>query len=74
MKHPILTKLANCIIMEQSKFELDIERIRVGQEPRPQKKIYAALDSRLKRVVASYNFDSVNDYLLNIAANVKLNC
>jgi hypothetical protein len=74
MKHPTLTKLANCILREQSKFELDIERIRVGQEPRPQKKRYATLDSRLKRVVASYKFESVNDYLANIAANVKLNC
>ena len=74
MKHPTLTKLANCILREQSHFELDIERIRVGQEPKPQKKIYATLDSRLKRVVASYKFESVNDYLANIAANVKLNC
>ena len=74
MKHPTLTKLANCIMREQSKFELDIERIRVGQEPKPQKKIYATIDLRLKRVVASYKFESVNDYLANIAANVKLNC
>ena len=74
MKHPTLTKLADCILREQSHFELDIERIRVGQEPKPQKKIYATLDSRLKRVVVSYNFESVNDYLANIAANVKLNC
>ena len=74
LKHPTLPKLANCILREQSKFELDIERIRVGQEPRPQKKIYANLDSRLKRVVASYKLESVNDYLVNVAANVKLNC
>jgi len=35
---------------------MDIERIRVGQEPQPEKKIDAALDSRLKQIVASYNF------------------
>jgi hypothetical protein len=74
IKHPTLTKLANCILREQTKFELDIERIRVGQEPKPKKKIYGALDSRLKRIVASYNFECVNDYLARIAANVKLNC
>ena len=74
MKHPTLTKLASCILREKSNFELDIERIRVGQESKPQKKIYTTLDSRLKRVVASYKFETVNDYLGNIAANVKLNC
>jgi hypothetical protein len=74
IKHPTLTKLAKCILREQSKFELDIERIRVGQEPKPKKKIYANLDSRLKRVVASYDFQCVNDYLARVAANVKLNC
>ena len=52
---------------------MDIERIRMGQEPKPQKKIYAALDSRLKRIVASYNFGSVGDYLARVAANMKLN-
>lgn len=51
---------------------MDIERIRVGQEPKPKKKIYATLDSRLKRIVASYNFESVNDYLARVAANVNL--
>jgi hypothetical protein len=74
IKHPTLTKLAKCILREQTKFELDIERIRVGQEPKPKKKIYATLDARLKRIVATYKFDSVNDYLARIAANVKLNC
>jgi hypothetical protein len=50
---------------------MDIERIRVEQEPQPKKKIYATLDSRLKQIVASYNFDSVNDYLARVAANVN---
>ncbi len=46
---------------------------RVDQQPKPKKKIYATLDSRLKRVTASYNFKYVNDYLARVAANVKLN-
>jgi hypothetical protein len=53
---------------------MDIERIWVGQEAKPQKKIHATLDSRLKRIAASYNFESVNDYLARVATNVKLNC
>ncbi|CAF1527946.1 unnamed protein product [Adineta ricciae] len=65
---------ANCILREQSKFEIDIEIIRVGQEPKPKKKIYATLDSRLKRIIATYNFESINDYLGRVAVNVKLNC
>ena len=48
INHPTVTKLAKCILREQTKFEMDIERIRVGQEPKPKKKIYATLDSRLK--------------------------
>ncbi|CAF4165667.1 unnamed protein product [Rotaria sordida] len=71
MKHPTITKLAKCILREQANFEMDIERIRVGQQPKPKKKIYAALDSRLKRIVASYNFESVGDYLARVAANVE---
>ena len=73
VKHPTVTKLAQCIIREQSKFELDIERIRVGQEPKPKRKIYANLDARLKRVVATYDIEIINDYLSRVAANVKLN-
>jgi hypothetical protein len=74
IKHPTITKLAQCIIREQTKFQLDIERIKVGQQPRVQKKVYATLDARLKRITASYNFESVDDYLARVAANVKLNC
>ncbi|CAF3920813.1 unnamed protein product [Rotaria sp. Silwood1] len=73
MKHPTITKLAKCILREQANFEMDIERILVGQQPKPKKKTYATLDSRLKRIVASYNFESVGDYLARVAANVKLN-
>jgi hypothetical protein len=33
IKHTTVTKLAKCIIREQTKLEMDIEQIRVGQEP-----------------------------------------
>ncbi len=52
---------------------MDIERIRVGQQPKPKRKIYATLDARLKRIADTYDFNSVNDYWARIAANVKLN-
>jgi hypothetical protein len=52
---------------------MDIERIRVGQQPKSKRKIYATLDARLKRIADTYDFNSVNDYLARIAANVKLN-
>jgi hypothetical protein len=53
---------------------MDIERIRIGQEPKPKKKVYATLDSRLKRIASTYKFESVHDYLALVVANVKLNC
>ncbi len=45
IKNPTITKLAKCILREQTKFEMDIEKIRVGQERKPKKKIYGTLDS-----------------------------
>ncbi len=39
IKYPTVTKLAKCILREQTKFQMNIERIRVGQEPRSKKKI-----------------------------------
>ena len=35
--HPSVTKLAEKIRCEQSKFEMDIAQIRQGQEPKPKK-------------------------------------
>ncbi|CAF2040298.1 unnamed protein product [Rotaria magnacalcarata] len=50
IKHPSITKLAKCILREQSRFEVDIERLRAGEPPKKKKKIYANLDARLKRI------------------------
>ncbi|CAF1195693.1 unnamed protein product [Adineta ricciae] len=72
IKHPSITKLAKCIIREQSRFEIDIERLRTGEQPRKKKKVYADLDARLKRIAMSYNVNNIEDYLYRIAVNLKL--
>jgi hypothetical protein len=72
IKHPSITKLAKCILREQSKFEIDIERLRAGEQPRKKKKVYAKLDERLKRIAASYNVDNIEEYLNRIAMNLKI--
>lgn len=43
IKHPSITKLAKCILREQSKFEIDIERLRTGQQPNKRKKFMKIL-------------------------------
>jgi hypothetical protein len=72
VKHPSVIKLAQWSVREQSKFDLDIERIRVGQEPKLKRQIYANLDARLKRVIVTYSIENINDHLARVAANVKL--
>ncbi|CAF1447913.1 unnamed protein product [Adineta ricciae] len=72
IKHPSVTNLAKCIIREQSRFEIDIERLRTGEQPRKKKKVYADLDARLKRIVMSYNVDYIEEYLYQIAVDLKL--
>ena len=39
IKHPSITKLAKCIIREQSRFEIDIERLRAGEQPKKKNKV-----------------------------------
>ena len=72
IKYPTISKLVKYTLRKRAYFEMNIERIRVSQQPKPKMKIYAALDSRLKRIFASYNFESVVDYLTRVAANLKL--
>ncbi len=64
IKHPSITKLAKCILREQSKFEIDIERLRVDEQLTKKKKVYANLDARLKRIALSYDVNELeNKYL-----------
>ncbi|CAF1497769.1 unnamed protein product [Adineta ricciae] len=73
IKNLSITKLAKCIIREQSRFEIDIQRLRTGEQPGKKKKVYVDLDIRLKRIAMSYNVDNIEEYLYRIAVNLKLN-
>jgi len=72
IKHPSIVKLTKCILREQSRFEVDIERLRAGAPPEKKKKVYADLDARLKTVTLSYNIADIEDYLNRIAMNLKI--
>ncbi|CAF3105054.1 unnamed protein product [Rotaria sp. Silwood2] len=37
IKHPSITKLAKCILREQSRFEIDIEKLRAGEQLKKEK-------------------------------------
>ena len=69
--HPSVTKLAEKIRREQSKFETDIAQIRQGQEPKPKKVQYQKLDERIKRFVDdSFNVE-FGEHLNGLAANMS---
>ncbi|CAF4539087.1 unnamed protein product, partial [Rotaria sp. Silwood2] len=72
IKHPSIVKLTKCILREQSRFEVDIERLRAGAPPQKKRKLYADLDARLKTVTLSYNIHNIDDYLNRIAMNLKI--
>ena len=60
--HPSVTKLAEKIRREQSKFEMDIAQIRQGQEPKPKKVQYQKLDERIKdssMIISTSNLASI---------------
>ena len=44
-KHPSITRLAKCISHEQARFEIDIERLRTGKQPKKTKESYQNLDA-----------------------------
>ena len=72
IKHPSIVKFTKCILREQSRFEVDTERLRAGVHPEKKKKVYADLDARLKTVTLSYNVHDIADYLNRIAMNLKI--
>ena len=74
IKHPSITRLAKCILREQARFEIDIERLRTDEQPKKKKKIYENLDARLKRFVLSYDVNNIEEYLTRIAMNSKIGC
>ncbi|CAF1433378.1 unnamed protein product [Rotaria sp. Silwood1] len=68
--HPSTAKLADKIRREQSKFEIDIERINQGHELKMKKTIYRKLNERMVRVVNIYDKNQLDQYLKNVSANV----
>ena len=74
IKHPSITRLAKCILREQARFEIDIERLRTGEQPKKKKKNYENLGARLKRIVLSYDVNNIEKYLTRIAMNLKIGC
>ena len=52
--HPNVTKLAEKVRGEQCKFEVDIEQIRQGQEPKLKRVQYQKLDERIEPLVDDY--------------------
>jgi hypothetical protein len=44
-----------------------------GEQPRKTKKNYANLDAQLKRIALSYNVNNIEEYLIRIAMNLKMN-
>ena len=69
-----LLDLLNVFLREQARFEIDIERLRTGEQPKKKKKIYENLDARLKRIVLSYDVNNIEEYLTRIAMNLKIGC
>ena len=89
IKHPSITRLAKCILREQARFEIDIERfqtgeqarfeidierLQTGEQPKKKKKNYQKVDARLKRIVLSYDVNNIEEYLTRIAMNLKIGC
>ena len=70
--HLSVTKFAEKIRREQSKFEMDIAQIRQGQEPKPKKVQYQKLDERIKRLVDGYFNFELSEYLNGLATNMSL--
>ncbi|CAF1253690.1 unnamed protein product [Rotaria sordida] len=72
INHPTISKLTDKIRQVQSKFEVDIEQVRQGHEPKPKKASYRKLDERIKRVVQTYGDNDLAQYLSGLAANIHL--
>ena len=70
--HPTISKLADKIRREQSKFEIDIAQIRQGHPPKPKKAAYQKLDEKICRLVDDYHNVSLVEYLNGLAANVSI--
>lgn len=74
-QHPNVFKLIEAFRKEQSRWEIDLARIRGGNLPKEGRRKYRALNHRLKTVVGKYNEYIARDinhinYLKAIATNL----
>ena len=72
VNHPNIIKLADKIRREQSKFEIDIEKIRQGHQVKAKKNCYRQLDERITRLVNAYDSTQLDQHLKHIACNLRL--
>ena len=65
-------RFAEKIRREQSKFEIDINQLLQGHQPKQKKACYRKLDERISRIVHNYDPLQISQYLKNIAVNLSL--
>ncbi|CAF5125172.1 unnamed protein product, partial [Rotaria socialis] len=70
--HPNIVKLAEKIRREQSKFEVDMQKILQGHDIKTKKACYPKLDERLTRLVNAFDASQMDQFLKNVAANITL--
>ena len=70
--HHSCSKLVQCILRQQSRFEIDIERTRPCEQSKKKKKVCINLDERLKKIMISYDvkINIVEKYLIQIAMHL----
>ncbi|CAM4939652.1 unnamed protein product [Rotaria socialis] len=72
INHPNIVKLAEKIRREQSKFEVDMQKILQGHDIKTKKACYRKLDERLTRLVNAFDASQMDQFLKNVAANITL--
>jgi hypothetical protein len=61
-----------CILREESRLKIDIERLGASEQPKKRRKISTNLDAQLKRIAMSYDVNNIEEYLNRIGMNLKI--
>jgi len=69
--HPTIWRFIDAIKEEQSVTEMKINQLVAGIPSQPRRRKYRNLEKRLLNIVENYENQSVSEYLLGIAHNVK---
>ena len=72
VNHSNIIKLVEKIRREQSKFAIDIEKIRQGHQVKAKKNCYRQLNERITRLVNAYDSTQLDQHLKHIACNRSL--